>query len=78
MSESQNNSILEHLKNIGSITPLEALKLYGCFRLGARCYDLKKMGFNIKTEIVKDNGKHFAKYSLETQKIEVNGQLMFV
>ena len=35
----QTEMILNHLKTKGRITPLEALNLYGCFRLGARVYD---------------------------------------
>lgn len=30
---SQKQAVLSHLKEYGSITPLEALKLYGCLRL---------------------------------------------
>ena len=32
----QSEKILRHLKDYGSITPLEALQEYGCMRLGAR------------------------------------------
>lgn len=63
----QNNQILEHLKNKGSITPLQALTEYGCMRLGARIYDLKEKGFDIRrtTEYyTNSNGqkKHYARY----------------
>ena len=34
--------ILEHLEKYGSITPLQALDLYGCFRLAARVHELRK------------------------------------
>lgn len=62
--ETQNKQILEFLKSGQSITPLDALRLFGCFRLGARIYDLKREGYSIKTTIVHDELKHFASYKL--------------
>ena len=62
---SQNKDILNHLIEKGTITPIEALNLYGCFRLGARIADLKKEGVAIRTDIVARDGKRFAQYSLE-------------
>ena len=59
---SQNKDILYHLKNYETITPLEALSLYGIMRLGARIFDLKKLGFEIQTSTIQKNGKHFAEY----------------
>jgi len=50
--ESQNKNILKYLQSGKSLTPLEALRLFGCFRLGGRIYDLKKAGHPIKTEII--------------------------
>lgn len=61
---SQKQNILSHMKTYGTITPLEALQKYGCFRLGARIADLKEDGLIIKTEMVKENGKRYARYSL--------------
>jgi hypothetical protein len=65
---SQNADILNHMETHGSITPLEALRLYGCFRLSARIYNLRDEGHNIKTDIIERNGKHVARYSLEEKK----------
>jgi hypothetical protein len=63
--KSQNKQIKNWLETGNSITPIEALNLFGCFRLGARIHDLKnKFGLDIKTEIVEQNKKRFAKYSL--------------
>lgn len=50
--KTQKEQILEHLEAHGSITPLEAQKLYGCMRLGARIWDLKHEGHEIVKEIV--------------------------
>ena len=63
--ESQNKQIKAWLESGKSLSPLDALNLFGCFRLGARVFDLKNdYGMNIKTEMVKENGKRFARYSL--------------
>ena len=60
----QNKLILNHLKENKKINPLEALNLYGCFRLGARIYNLKKDGHNIETKRKKNGvkGNTFAEY----------------
>ena len=63
--ESQNKQIKAWLESGKSITPLDALNLFGSFRLGARIFDLKNdYGMNIKTEMIEVNGKRYAKYSL--------------
>ena len=63
--QSQAKRILEHLKAGNGITPMDALDLFGCFRLGTRIADLKKMGYDIVTERVKvEGGKYVARYHL--------------
>lgn len=66
---SQKQQILEHMQTIGSITPLEALKLCGCFRLSGRIKELRDKGYKIKTTMI-DVGekKRVARYSLEVEK----------
>ena len=66
----QTESIYRHLLNHGSITPLEALNLYGCMRLGARIWDLRRAGVGIrKTLESRENAngerKTYARYTLE-------------
>lgn len=39
--------ILRHLRDYGSITQAEAMTEYGCYRLGARIFDLKNQGYEI-------------------------------
>lgn len=68
----QTESILRHLKTHGSITPLDALNKYGCMRLGARIYDLRKTGVQIVRMIetrknkVGEN-KRYARYYLKEE-----------
>lgn len=66
-TNSQASKILEHLKQGNTITPMEALNLFGCFRLGARIWDLKDEGYNIVTETEENEGKRYAKYKLITE-----------
>jgi hypothetical protein len=63
--ESQNKAIRRHLESGKSLTALEALNLYGCFRLGARIWDLRDAGMAIKTTLVTNGKKRFAQYQLE-------------
>lgn len=61
---SQTEQILKHLKGGRSITALEALITYNCFRLGARIWELKQMGYAVESHIIKRNGKRFSLYRL--------------
>jgi len=63
-TSSQTEKILYWLKLGHSITPIDALKMFGCFRLGARIHDLKQKGYDIKSELIERDGKHFAEYSI--------------
>lgn len=63
--DSQNAAILNHLKKVGPITPMEALSKYGCFRLASRIYDLRMLGHDISmVKIPVGNKKHVARYTL--------------
>jgi hypothetical protein len=65
---SQTNLIKKHLQSGRSITPLQALSMYGCLRLGARIYDLKREGLDIDSHLVRQNGKQFSEYFIAKQK----------
>jgi hypothetical protein len=58
----QTDRIRRHLERGKSITPLEALSRYGCFRLGARIWDLRREGMAILSERVTRKGKTFSSY----------------
>ena len=69
MRQSQSQKILAYLKQGGSLSPLEALNMFGCARLGARIYDLKKQGYTFHTAAEVHRGsdgeyKCYARYSL--------------
>lgn len=48
----QRDQILAHLEQGRPITPMQALRLYGCARLGARIHELREDGYPITRELV--------------------------
>ena len=60
----QERAILAHLKAGRSITPLEALRRFGCLRLGARVYDLRRRGHKIINVWQSAGDKRFARYRM--------------
>lgn len=62
--KSQTDAILEALEAGQQITPMDALKSWGCFRLGARIYELRERGYRIKTEMIYRGRNGYARYSL--------------
>ncbi len=61
--------ILRHLQDYGSITQAEAVTEYGCYRLGARIWDLKAQGIPIRSERVTGKNRYdksvsFSRYSI--------------
>ena len=61
---SQKLKILRHLKKGYTLSPYEALKLFGSLRLGGRILEIRDEGYNIKTTMVNGKGNRFARYSL--------------
>lgn len=66
----QCEKVLRHLRELGTITPMDAIREYGCLRLGARICDLRRDGHQIKSKIVTGRNRfgevtHYAEYSLE-------------
>ena len=62
---SHTESILALLQNGKSITAIQALEKFGCFRLAARIANLRDAGVPVITQMVNINGSRFAKYSLK-------------
>ena len=61
---SQTHMIAAHLISGRAITPMEALSVYGCFRLAARIKDLRDDGYDILTEWETDGVKRWGRYIL--------------
>ena len=72
MKLTQKQKVLKHLREIGSITPIDALRDYSIMRLTSRVCELKDEGHNIKSELVSGKNKYgesvrYSKYTLVEQ-----------
>ena len=54
-SKSQAEKILDYMLSGNAITPIEALDLFGCFRLAARISEIKARGYLVYSEFVTTN-----------------------
>lgn len=64
-TDTQCKQIAAHLEGGNTITALEALNLFGCFRLASRIHDLRVQGYNIIVDRIKTGtGKTVAQYRL--------------
>ena len=64
-TNSQNALIKGWLLNGHSLTTLDALTMFGCFRLSARIANLREEGYDIVTEMVTINDKRIARYYMQ-------------
>lgn len=63
----QTAAILEALKQGSRLTPMDALRRFGCFRLAARIWDLRKAGYAIHERSVEVGGAVVSEYSMGEQ-----------
>lgn len=71
VQESQEEQVLQHLLSGQSITPIEALDLYGSFRLSSIIFRLRDRGYDISTKMVTiRKGTRVARYTLNQKKEE--------
>ncbi len=66
-TESQTAQIKAWLLDRKSITPIDALREFGCFRLGARIWDLRNDDADplpIDMELIENGDKRFASYRI--------------
>lgn len=62
---SQTREILRHLAKGRTLTPIEALDRFRCFRLAARIAEIRAQGHNVKTEWLRvKGGARVARYGL--------------
>lgn len=64
----QEKMILAALQAGWRLTPLVAWRRFGCLRLGARIYDLKRAGYNIESRMVetaRGSKKYVKEYWME-------------
>ena len=66
----QTDMIVKYMREVGSITPLDAMREFGCMRLAARIADMEREGWQIRHERVQSVNRYgkcvqYAKYSIE-------------
>lgn len=72
MKDNQRSMVLNHLREHGSITSMEAFQLYGVTRLSSIVHFFRKSGVNIHTIMTDGKTRYgdsckFAKYILGTE-----------
>ena len=71
---SQQRRLLDLLRERreAGVTPLDALDLLGSFRLGARIFELRAQGYDIRSETyTTPNGAHVARYVLRERPVQL-------
>lgn len=66
----QCEKILNYIKSNGSITPLDALREFGCMRLASRITDIKAQGYDIISKLESNKNRYgdtvrYARYTLK-------------
>lgn len=66
----QCEKILRYMRDVGPITQLDAAREFGCYRLGARIWDLRHAGHAISKRTVTNKNRYgesvsFSEYRLE-------------
>ena len=65
--------VLQYIKDFGSINPAQAYLDLGCYRLGARIYDLRhKHGYSIKKTTVSAKNRYGEAVSYAEHRLEDN------
>ena len=65
-SASQCKQIARYMEEGHRITQLDALRLFGCFRLASRIHDLRNQGYIIeKRTVVTNTGKKVCEYWID-------------
>lgn len=56
--------VRKHLMSGKTLTPIQALEKFGCYRLAAVVNKLRKEGLQISTELMKGGEHAYAKYKI--------------
>jgi hypothetical protein len=62
--------VLEYMRDFGTITPIDAMREFGCMRLASRIADLREEGYSIGRRMKTSKNRYgrdvsFAEYYLE-------------
>lgn len=71
----QCEKILDYMRLNGSITPLDALREFGCMRLASRITDLKAQGYDIISKMESNKNRYgdtvrYARYTIKENENE--------
>lgn len=65
LTKTQQDEILAHLRRRKTVTPVEALVVYGVYRLSDVIFRLRHRGYRIATTMKRDDkGRRYAEYHL--------------
>lgn len=64
IKKSKCQRVKDHLLDGYKITGLDAMRDFGLYRLSATIHELRKDGFDIRTNMIEKNGVRFAEYEL--------------
>ena len=64
--------VLQYMQDFGSINPMQALGDLGCYRLGARIYDLRQDGHHITRRMVSGKNRYGERVSYAEYRLEDN------
>ena len=64
IKKSKCQRVKDHLLDGYKITGLDAIRDFGLYRLSSTIHDLRKDGFDIRTNMIEKNGVRFAEYEL--------------
>lgn len=69
----QCTALFNHMLRGGSVSTLEAMRDFGCCRLSERIREIEATGIQIDRERVKQNGKHYTRYSYHSRQLRLVG-----
>lgn len=68
MKETQHQKIYDYMKNVGSISPMDAFRKLGITKLSTRIGEMRRKGIRIGSEMVYTETSRYMKYWLEEEK----------
>lgn len=71
MNDSKKLRIQRFLATGAAITPLSALRRFGCLSLSQRVGQLKREGWPIQSKTIKVNGSRVSKYWIDVEQVRL-------
>ena len=62
--------VLRYIQKFGSITALQAMEAFQCYRLAARIKDLRDMGYSIETHTDENKKGTHARYTIPEEELK--------